>query len=135
VGTSEILNQSAYEYYMDSNTLGDPIWTPDHEQAVAVFPAPVGEVSVMWNPYVQQWTAFYTDNAAFSIVIRTADDLWGPWSTFDTIVDASEYPSLYGSFVHPDLVEDNGRVVYFVMSVFSVYNTFVMSVDLTSKGP
>ncbi len=135
VGTSEILNQSAYEYYMDSNTLGDPIWTPDHEQAVAVFPAPVGEVSVMWNPYIQQWTAFYTDNAAFSIVIRTADDLWGPWSTPDTIVDASEYPSLYGSFVHPDLVEDNGRIVYFIMSVFSVYNTFVMSVDLTSKGP
>ncbi|MGY5861738.1 MAG: DUF4185 domain-containing protein [Candidatus Thorarchaeota archaeon] len=134
VDTSEILNQSAYEYYMDSNTLGDPIWTPDHEQAVAVFPAPVGEVSVMWNVYVQQWTAFYTDNAAFSIVMRTADDLWGPWSTPDTIVDASEYPSLYGSFVHPDLIEDNGRVVYFIMSVFSVYNTFVMSVDLTSKG-
>jgi len=47
-------------------------------------------------------------------------------------VDASEYPSLYGAFVHPEYVEDNGEVVYFIMSVFSEYNTFVMSVNVSS---
>ncbi len=135
VNKSDILNQSAYEYYAGLSTTENPIWNQDSNQAVGILPSPVGEVSVMWNSYLQRWTAFYTDNIDFSIVVRIAYDIWGPWSEPYTIVDSTEYPSLYGSFVHPDLVEDNGRVVYFIMSVFSVYNTFVMSVDLTSKGP
>ena len=132
VNKSQILDQSAYEYYTGLSTAENPIWNQDHNQAVEILPSPVGEVSVMWNLYLQKWTAFYTDNVDFSIVVRTADNIWGPWSEPYTIVDSTEYPSLYGSFVHPDLVENNGSIVYFIMSTFSDYNTFVMSVNLTS---
>lgn len=132
VNKSEILNQSAYEYYTGLSTAENPIWNQDYNQAAAILPSPVGEVSVMWNSYLQKWTAFYTDNVDFSIVVRTAENIWGSWSEPYTIVDSTEYPSLYGSFVHPDLVVDNGSTVYFVMSIFSAYNTYVMSVDFTS---
>jgi len=132
VNKSDILNHSAYEYYAGLSTTDNPIWNQDSNQAVGIIPSPVGEISVMWNSYLQRWTAFYTDNVDFSIVVRIAYDIWGPWSEPYTIVDSTEYPSLYGSFVHPDLVENNGSTVYFIMSIFSDYNTFVMSVNLTS---
>ncbi len=127
-----ILNQFSYEYFSGLDPSGAPQWSSSFTAAHSIFPAPVGELSVMWNAYLQKWTVFYTDNVMLSINIRLADHLWGPWSKPYKIVDASEYPSLYGSFVHPDFVENNGERVYFIMSIFSVYNTFVMSVNLSS---
>ncbi|MCK5240052.1 MAG: DUF4185 domain-containing protein, partial [Candidatus Thorarchaeota archaeon] len=129
---SQILNISAYEYYSGVSPTDDVLWSGEDDEAISIFSSPVGEVSIMWNEYLQKWTAFYTDNEAFSIVIRIADDIWGPWSDSMTIVDATEYPSLYGSYVHPDLVENEGEVVYFIMSIFSEYNTYVMSVNVSS---
>ena len=127
-----ILNQANYEYLIEADISGSPIWSSNYLLATSIFPSPVGELSVMWNNYLQKWTVFYFDTNQLSIEVRTADDLWGPWSSSYTITTASEYPSLYGSYVQPDLVENNGEIVYFVMSVFSVYNTFVMSVNLSS---
>ena len=132
VSPSGILNETAYEYCSSTSSEDEAIWSSSENEAAPIFTSPVGEVSVMWNVYLEKWTAFYTDNEAFSIVLRTADFLWGPWSEPITIVDASEYPSLYGSYVHPDLVENEGETVYFIMSIFSQYNTYVMSVDLSS---
>lgn len=129
---NDILNQISYEYYIGNDLMGSPLWDIDQTLAVSIFPLPVGELSVMWNIYLQKWTVFYTDNVHLSIVVRTADNLWGPWSEPYTITDALEYPSLYGSYVHPDFVKNNGEIVYFIMSIFSVYNTFVMSVNLSS---
>ena len=129
---SQILNISTYEYYSGLSPADEDLWSSEEDEALSIFSSPVGEVSIMWNEYLQKWTAFYTDNEAFSIVIRIADDIWGPWSDSMTIVDATEYPSLYGSYVHPDLVENEGEVVYFIMSIFSEYNTYVMSVNVSS---
>lgn len=128
----QILNQEAYEYYVDSSISGDPIWGSDYTAALEVFPSPVGELSIMWNNFLQKWTVFYMDNVQFAIVLRTADHLWGPWSAPHKITTAAQYPTLYGSYVHPDFVENNGETVYFIMSIYSVYNTFVISVDLRS---
>jgi len=132
VNPTKILNISEYNYFSGLSSTNVTIWSTEMSDAEAVFPSPVGEVSVMWNEYLGKWTAFYMDSVAFSIVLRTADDLWGVWSEPITIVDHTEYPSLYGAFVHPELVEDNGEVVYFIMSIFSEYNTFVMSVNVSS---
>ncbi|MDF1541162.1 MAG: DUF4185 domain-containing protein [Candidatus Thorarchaeota archaeon] len=132
VEPSQILNISAYGYFSDISSSDEITWSSEVSDASPTFSSPVGEVSVMWNDYLSKWTAFYTDNEAFSIVMRTSDHLWGPWSEPHTIVDADEYPSLYGSYVHPDFVENEGEIVYFIMSVFSQYNTFVMSVNVSS---
>jgi hypothetical protein len=128
----QILNISAYRYFSGLSSTNDTTWSTVTSDAVPVFPSPVGEVSVMWNEYLSKWTAFYVDNVEFSIVLRTADNLWGTWSDPITIVSGTEYPSLYGSYVHPEFVEDNGEVVYFMMSIFTEYNTFVMSVNVSS---
>lgn len=129
---TNILDQSEYEYYSGKDDLENPIWVTSESEVEAIFSSPVGEISIMWNEYLNKWTVYYFDNIQFAVVVRTAENIWGPWSSTQKIVGATEYPSLYGSFVHPDLVENNGQTVYFIMSIFSVYNTFVMSVDLSS---
>ena len=126
------MNQSAYEYYSDSDSFDNPIWSSIHAAAISIFPAPVGELSIMWNAFLNKWTIFYFDTIAYDIVLRTADNLWGPWSAPQAIVGGAEYPTLYGSYIHSDFVENAGEVVYFVMSKFDVYNTFILSVDLGS---
>jgi len=132
VSPAQILNISDYRYFSGLSSTNDTTWSSDTSDAEPIFSSPVGEVSVVWNDYLSKWTAFYTDNVAFSIVLQTADNIWGPWSEPVTIVSGTEYPSLYGSYVHPEYVEDNGEVVYFIMSIFSEYNTFVMSVNVSS---
>ena len=132
VPKNSLLNQSAYEYYSDSDSFDNPIWSSLHTAAISIFPAPVGELSIMWNPFLNKWTAFYFDTIAYDIVLRTADNLWGSWSAPQAIVGGTEYPTLYGSYIHPDFVENAGEEVYFVMSKFDVYNTFILSVDLGS---
>ena len=129
---NSLLDQSAYEYYSDYDSFNNPIWSSLHTDAISIFPAPVGELSIMWNAYLNKWTVFYFDSITLDIVLRTANHLWGPWSAPQAIVGAIEYPTLYGSYVHPDFVENSGEVVYFIMSKFNVYNTFVLSVDLGS---
>lgn len=132
VPLTNILDQSAYEYFSGLDRSDNPIWSSNELSAVEVFEAPVGELSLMWNAYLEQWTVFYFNTADLAIVVRRAENIWGPWCPEQKITDATEYPSLYGSYVHPDLVENNGETVYFVMSIFSVYNTFIMSVDVSS---
>lgn len=127
----DILIQSAYEYYSGKDSMDEPIWDANEAEAETIFSSPVGELSIMWNEFLNKWTTFYFDSIQLAIVVRTADNLWGPWSSSQKIVGAGEYPSLYGSYVHPDLIENNGETVYFVMSIFNLYNTFIMSVDLT----
>ena len=132
VDPTQLLNISEYSYFSGLSLTNTTIWSSETDDAFPIFSTPTGEVSVMWNEYLNMWTSFYTNNEDFSIVLRTADNLWGPWSDSVTIVDYTEYPSLYGSFVHPEYVEDNGEIVYFIMSIFSEYNTFVMSVNVSS---
>lgn len=132
VNPLKLLNSSEYGYFTGLSLTNETIWSTEMDDAVPIFPSPVGEVSVMWNDYLSKWTAFYVNNEDYSIVLRTADNLWGPWSEPVVIVDYTEYPSLYGSYVHPELVEDNGEIVYFIMSIYSEYNTFVMSVNVSS---
>jgi len=92
---------------------------------------PVGELSVMWNEYLQRFVVMYIEHYTATIILRTAKNLWGPWSDAIGVVPFSEYPGLYGSFMHPDLVEDGGRIVYFVMSWWPFYNTYLMAANLT----
>jgi hypothetical protein len=46
------------------------------------------------------------------------------------VASAREYPQLYGAFMTPALLRDNGRTLYFIMSMFGPYNTFVMKANL-----
>lgn len=68
------------------------------------------------------------------IVLRTAKELWGPYSNAVTIASRDEYPICYGAFMHDRYVSADGRKVAFLMSMWApVYNTVVMEMELVKK--
>jgi hypothetical protein len=129
VGQDSVLDKAAYRYFVGSPA-GEPLWSPDENAAVSIVPAPVGELSVMWNPYLGRWLMTYLDEQQAALVIRDAPELWGPWSESKVLVSGRDYPSLYGAYMHPWLVENDGEVVYFTMSQWGPYNVFLMRARL-----
>jgi hypothetical protein len=93
-------------------------------------PAPVGELSVMWNAYLGRWIMTYLNERQAALVIREARELWGPWSSEQTLVSAADYPGLYGAYLHPWLVENEGETIYFAMSQWGPYAVFLMKATL-----
>ncbi|MFX1539716.1 MAG: DUF4185 domain-containing protein, partial [Promethearchaeota archaeon] len=99
--------------------------------AQPVIEAPTGEMSVMWNAYLERYMMIHLDDVAKKIVIRIAQMPWGPWSQPHTVITRPEYVGFYAPNIDPILVEDNGRIVYFTMSLWAEYNVYLMKVDLT----
>ncbi|HEV2783150.1 MAG TPA: DUF4185 domain-containing protein [Actinophytocola sp.] len=123
VSTSDILEPAAYEYWT-----GDT-WRPrDPFAARPVMAGPVAELSVIYNVHFGQWLALHLDEARGAIVLRTADELTGPWTAGQVVASAAEYPGLYGGFFHPRSA--TGPVIYYAMSQWSPYNVYLMRTTL-----
>jgi hypothetical protein len=129
VDPADVLDRSAYEYWAGST------WTGAEGPAATVVPGPVGELSVLWNQYVGKWLMTYLNETAGRIEVREAGELTGPWSEPWELVSGAAHPGLYGAFLSPRLVEDYGRVVYFVMSQWGPYNTFLMKATFERIEP
>jgi len=99
----------------------------DEAMATPVIEAPAGEMSVVYNETFQRWIIAYLDVSRKALVLRDSKRLQKGWSTPKTLVNASDYPGLYGSFIYPS---KNGTELYFLMSVWKDYNVFLMKADL-----
>jgi hypothetical protein len=59
----------------------------------------MGELSVTWNRYLNEWLMLYNCSSPRGVVFRTAPEAWGPWSLprllFDPRVDGG-----YCVFMH-----------------------------------
>lgn len=122
VPSDELLDMSAYRYWDGIS------WTDDLDAAVAIVPAPVGELSVAWNEYLGRWIMTYLDEFKRAIVIRDAETLTGAWSEPIEMVSADDYPSLYGAYLYPSASQ--GETIYFNMSQFGPYNVLLMRARL-----
>jgi hypothetical protein len=93
-----------------------------------VVPGPVGELSVAWSAYLEQWVMMYLDERLSAIVVRTADQLTGPWSDIQLVATARDHPQLYAPFIIPF---DSGEPeIFFTMSRWDSYNVFLMHLRL-----
>ncbi|MCX7541883.1 DUF4185 domain-containing protein [Corynebacterium sp. P5848] len=105
-------------------TDGDPEWY-SLKEAVAVLDRPVSELSVAWNEHLGRFIALYTTSNG--MVLRTAENLTGPWDAERMVVDTGTVGDLYGGFILPG---DTGRDLYFVATTWSNYNVLLMRTDL-----
>jgi hypothetical protein len=96
---------------------------------VQVIKAPVSELAVQWNDYLDKYVAMYT-SADGSLVIRQADHPEGPWSGTQTLLSGYTLPSLYGGFMHP-WTSRTGNTLEFVATTWDRYNVIYMQTDLT----
>ncbi|MET4610341.1 hypothetical protein ABIC28_001319 [Rhodococcus sp. PvR044] len=123
VPVGEVLNTSAYQYWQNG------VWTPVGGQAAAtpVVRGPVAEVSVRYDEVRRVWQMVYLDTARTAIVLRESDSPQGEWSEPAPLVSVTEYPELYGGFIHPWSTGDD---LYFTISTWSDYNVFLMRAEL-----
>ncbi|MFX1403865.1 MAG: DUF4185 domain-containing protein [Promethearchaeota archaeon] len=128
---TQILNQSSYQYFTGFSVTDIPLWSAYDSEAEPIIDAPTGEITVMWNTYLAKYILMNLDDVAKKIYVRIAQSPWGPWSTPFTILSRPEYLGFYAPNIDPNLVEDNGRIVYFTMSLWNEYNVYLMKVDFT----
>lgn len=121
---SSIENQSEYEFWTGTT------WKKgDESAAVTLIDDIAGELSVEFLPEFNKWVILYFNAPRYEIVFRYADNITGPWSMPLTVASGSDYPQLYGSFIHP-LSKKEGGKLYFIMSMWLPYNTYLMSLDI-----
>jgi Domain of unknown function (DUF4185) len=125
VKKENLLDRDAWEYFGP-----DHRWIANPKDAIEIIAAPVGEGSVLWNPGIGRWLYTYLNQRTASIELREAECLWGEWSAPQEVATAAQYPQLYGAYLTPSFLKDNGKTLYFVMSMYGAYNTFVMKATL-----
>lgn len=122
----DIEKQSEYEYWNGGG------WAKDNESAaIPIFDDAAGELSVAYHPKFSKWILLYFNGPRYEISFRTANHITGPWSEPAKLVDGWQYAQLYGSFIHP--ISLKGDELYFIMSMWLPYNSYLMSVDLSVK--
>nr|WP_094274636.1 DUF4185 domain-containing protein [Rhodococcus sp. OK302] len=116
-----IVDAAAYEYWDGKG------WVPNNpDVAVPVLDGDVSELSVQYNNYLGRFVAMYSD-ASGSLVLRTADQLTGPWSASDVVIGSGAVPGLYGAYMHP---WSQGQDLYFLATTWSDYNVMLMRTTL-----
>ncbi len=128
VPAEQLLEPGAWEYYTGAG------WSGERSNAIEVILPPVGEGSLMWNAGLGRWLYSYLNESSAAIELREAEQPWGPWSEPHVLATGAEYPALYGAYMSPAYLADDGRTFYFVMSQFGPYDTFVMKATLEVRG-
>ncbi|MDO4911422.1 MAG: DUF4185 domain-containing protein [Corynebacterium sp.] len=123
---SQFPKESAWEYYVNGSWVSGDTGL---NNATSVFDAPVSELSIQWNDYLQKYVAVYqvSSGTAQGIVMRTADSLTGPWSEQRMLVDATNVPLIYGGFILP---HQSGTEFYWVGTTWSTYNVILFKTNL-----
>jgi hypothetical protein len=125
VPEQSVLDKASYRYW-DGGA-----WQTAESAAAPIVAGPVGELSVQYNQFAGKWLMMYLNESRAAIVLREADTATGPWSGERVVVRASDYPGLYGGFMHP---WSSGPDLYFTMSQWAPYNVFLMHTRLTVDG-
>jgi hypothetical protein len=121
---ADVLDLSRYEYFTKSG------WqTGDDMNAIPVAPSPMGELSLHKNATTGQWQLTYLNVNRQAIVLRTASELTGPWSSETVLIEQREptRPGLYGGFQHP-WFNDGPDVYLTVARKVPCYDTFLVRI-------
>lgn len=133
VPEKQVEQQSAYRYFAGTAADGTPRWSADESAAKTIVDDTVGELSVVWNEYLQRWTMSYTDGGAESAVLREGATPWGPWGEKFTLASQTDVPGLYAPYLAPQYTADGGRTIYFTLSVWDPYNVYWYRAELVRR--
>ena len=131
VDVEDFENKDEYEYLTGTNT-----WTKGDEGIKKLNSHPhyvlsptVSEPSIMYSKYLDKFV--YCTLKGTSIVLATADEVTGPYSDVYPICSGSDYPGLYGGFLHEKFTDTDGQRLYVQLSRWTpIYNTFLLEVVL-----
>lgn len=134
VAETDVEKPAAYQYFSGTAADGTPQWSSDIGAARTIVDAAVGELSVVWNPYLNRWLMTYTAGDGGGSAIREAAAPWGPWSDAIPLVTQTDAPGLYSPYMSPAYLGDGGRRIYFTLSIWDPYQVFWYRADLDRAG-
>jgi hypothetical protein len=125
VPAESILDNATWEYFDGTG------WSENRADASEIIKPGVGEGSLAWNAGLEKWMYTTLNELSAQLELRLADELTGPWSDPIVLATIADEPQAYGAFMTPSWISEDGRTVYFVMSQFGPYNTYIMRAVLT----
>lgn len=129
-----------YEFYIGTDETGNPRWSPNEADAVAVIDSVNKEIAVVYNEGMDCFLFTTLDNVTQQMVIRDAKNIWGPWSKPSVLFDESYVTHVdngqkffYGSFMYSGFMTDDGRTVYMTLNKWVPYNIQWMKVHFETE--
>lgn len=121
---AEMENKEKYAYWN-----AEKGWLVNEElSATPIVQDGVGELSLLYHTGFKRWIMTYMNEKKYSLLLRSASCITGPWSEPVTLAEGKEYPGLYGAFMYP--LKNDGNILYFLMSQWKPYNVFLMRANL-----
>jgi hypothetical protein len=133
VAEHDVEKLAAYRYFTGTGSKGAAQWSADSSAAKTIVDGAVGELSVVWNGYLERWLMTSTDGGGAGTVIRESAHPWGPWSHSMSLVSAADVPGVYAPYMLPQYTADGGRRIYFTLSKWDPYNVYLYRADLVKK--
>jgi hypothetical protein len=86
-----------------------PVWSEVETEAASIIEQPtIGDISVAYLPQVSLWVSLYDGLSPRGVILRYAQEPWGPWSAPEILWDGSRDAG-YGDFIHtPFRTRDDG---------------------------
>ena len=132
--------KDGYEFFVGVDEAGNPLWSPNEEDAVAVIDSVNKEIAVVYNEGLDCFLFTTLDNVTQQMVIRDAKNIWGPWSKPSVLFDESYVTHadigqrfFYGSFMYSGFMEDGGETVYMTLNKWVPYNIQWMKVHFETE--
>lgn len=124
-------DRNEYEYLVDSST-----WVKGNEGMAMlnsspyyVFSPGVAEPSLMYSSYLNKWV--YSTLRGTNIVFATSSNVEGPYNDIYQVATSSDFPGLYGGFIHSSFTDSDGQRIYIQLSQWTpIYNTSLVEVVL-----
>ena len=129
---ASVEEQASYEYFA-GEVDGGATWSTELSDAVVILDRGTAELSVLWSSHLKRWLlSSMLDNG--SAVLYEGLSPWGPWSEPHEILTQADTPGLYAPYLCPRYVADDGRRLYFTLSIWGPYQVYWYSMDLRRTG-
>ena len=127
----------SYEYLVTApnraNPRVAPEWSKTYANGAVLFDNVPNELSVSYNPHLKQHVAIHVWNRENRLVLRTAPEVFGPWSEPELLFAPKKIADddlFTAGKEHPELRKENGRVLYVTYVNSSTYIPNLLEVRL-----
>ena len=144
VDKNKIGDKNSYRYFSGRTDDGEPIWSENIEDAIPLEGTEkmrVGEISFAYNPildmYFIMFDSFSIKNGGFWLYYSKKP--YGPYSRVKVGVLKDDswlqenWSGCYGGYIIPYMFGDDGKELYFTISVWKPYITVVMKTRFDVK--
>lgn len=138
VRPANLENLEAYEYLVAAPTLEHPgvkpEWSKTWVPTATLFDNVPNEMSAAWNDYLGRYVSLSTYRRENILVIRTAPEMWGPWSDPEVVYrpERTNEKSLFNAGKeHPEFAREGGKVTYMTFIDSEVYVPHLIEITYT----